>query len=98
MRGGSSERAGPGERAWQGQSHTCSSGKGCGEMRVGIVSWERRGLMGRAGTYERGTIRAKWGGVSHSQVAAVSLDALGGAEALAVAGVAHGGVAVTLAG
>lgn len=34
----------------------------------------------------------------NSQVAAVSLDALGGAEALAVVGVAHAGVTVTLAG
>lgn len=34
----------------------------------------------------------------NSQVAAVSFDALGGAEALAVVGVAHAGVAVTLAG
>ena len=34
----------------------------------------------------------------NSQVAAVSFDAFGGAEALAVVGVAHAGVAVTLAG
>lgn len=33
-----------------------------------------------------------------SQVAAVSFDAFGGAEALAVVGVAHASVAVTLAG
>lgn len=31
-------------------------------------------------------------------MATVSLDALGGAETLAIAGVAHGGMAVTLAG
>lgn len=31
-------------------------------------------------------------------MAAVSFDALGGAEALAIVGVAHAGVAVTLAG
>lgn len=31
-------------------------------------------------------------------MAAVAFDALGGAEALAVVGVAHAGVAVTLAG
>lgn len=34
----------------------------------------------------------------NSLVAAIALDALGGAEALAVVGVAHAGVAVTLAG
>lgn len=34
----------------------------------------------------------------NSLVAAVAFDALGGAEALAVVGVAHAGVAVTLAG
>lgn len=33
-----------------------------------------------------------------SQVAAISFDAFRGAEALAVVGVAHAGVAVTLAG
>lgn len=33
-----------------------------------------------------------------SLVAAIAFDALGGAEALAVVGVAHAGVAVTLAG
>lgn len=34
----------------------------------------------------------------NSQVAAISFDALGGAEALAVVGVAHAGVTVALAG
>lgn len=63
-----------------------------------IVSWEGCSQMGQVATYERGKFTAKGGGVSHSQVTTVSLDALGGAEALAVAGVAHGGVAVTLAG
>lgn len=38
------------------------------------------------------------GGVGNSQVTAVSFDAFGGAEAFAVVGVAHAGVAVTLAG
>lgn len=87
---------GAGERVWseqKGGRATRGVAKGrCGQMGVATVSWERCGQMGA------GTMAAKGGGVSHSQVATVSLDALGGAEALAVAGVAHGGVAITLAG
>lgn len=44
-----------------------------------------------------GGVRAE-GEELNSQVAAVSFDALGGAEALAIVGVAHAGVAITLAG
>lgn len=70
-----------------------------GQMGVGVIGWEGVGSgVRRRGKMGVGVVIAKGGGVSHSQVATVSLDALGGAEALAVVGVAHAGVAVTLAG
>lgn len=56
--------------------------------------WRKEYMWEHTGGAEEDIRREKW----NSQVAAVSFDAFSGAEALAVVGVAHAGVAVTLAG
>lgn len=79
----------PGGWAWSEKKEAGDSGR-CGQTGVDIVVIET--------CFQWGVFRTKRSGVSHSQVATVSLDALSGAEALSVAGVAHSGMAITLAG